>query len=280
MIVEGAKFCEGCGTKLVEDNTVSTSQQRVTVYEGVIKKCPQCGKPLESSELFCLACGWEKRNIEVSTETLFKKIEIVEENFELDSREKMQKVIAIVRNFNIPNNIEDIYNFLDAAKVRKDYKYYGDIVTESEKELAQAWAMKYEEAYRKGERLAGARSDFKRFAEEKRIEKQDTTTETTSYYEDVDSSEQPVNPEQFKKSKIRVALISLMVIAIALIASAFGTTHIVSGIMGIFMLASTIVAYLMYKGKIKVSKRKICKIPLIAAILFLVAFVVTMNVVI
>lgn len=268
-IPDGAKFCEGCGTRVVAEEVVNNATTRVVMYDGVIKKCPNCGKPLGSNELFCESCGWEKRNAEVSTVTLFKKIEAIESNFELDSEEKIKMITSIVRSFSIPNNLEDLYNFLDEAKINKDLKHYGDYVSESEKELAQAWEIKYEQAYRKADRLAGNRADFKRYAEEK-------AQEENPYYVVVDNTKQPVDPKTFKKSKTAKTLIAFIIISAILAISAFASSSIVSGVMGILMTVSLVIAYLMFGSKIKAPKKVLCYIPIGITVVLFIVYVIMM----
>ncbi len=266
-IPDGAKFCEGCGASVATEDVVGKTPERIVIYDGVVKKCPNCGKILGSNELFCESCGWEKRNAEVSTVTLFKKIEAIESNFELDSEEKIKMVTSIVRNFSIPNNIEDLYNFLDEAKINKDVRHYGDYVSESEKELAQAWEIKYEQAYRKADRLAGNRADFKRYANEK-------AQEENPYYVDIDNSKQPVDFKAFKNSKTAKTLIAFIIISAILAIYAFASSSIVSGIMGTLMAVSLIVAYLMFGGKIKASKKLLCYIPVGITIILFIVYVI------
>lgn len=76
-----AKFCSGCGAKTavqtsnnaasnttsnVTRNTVNNSGERRTVYEGEIRKCPNCGEIIDTFTARCPACGFELNNKKVS----------------------------------------------------------------------------------------------------------------------------------------------------------------------------------------------------------------------
>lgn len=271
-IQEGVKFCQRCGERVAEEESITT--QRVVQYEGVVKKCPSCGKPLNSNELICSACGWEKRNSELSTTILFKKIENIENNFDLDSNEKIRMITSIVRSFSIPNTIEDLYNFLDEAKVNKNIKLYGDYVSENEKELAQAWEIKYDQAYRKAERLAGDRHDFARY---KRERENEMSKAENPYAVTVDKYEENADPKNYKKGKLRKFLIAALVISCFFIIATFATNHIISGIMAVLMAVSTLISLLMIKGTIKVQKKVLCYIPMGLAAIFFIVLVFMIN---
>ena len=62
-LVEGAKFCAGCGTAV---NNSDSATQRKTVYDGVLHKCPNCGEVLSSFLANCPACGFEFNNKKVN----------------------------------------------------------------------------------------------------------------------------------------------------------------------------------------------------------------------
>lgn len=70
-----AKFCSGCGEKTavqtsnsIANNTTSNATgERRTVYEGEIRKCPNCGEIIDTFIARCPACGFELNNKKVST---------------------------------------------------------------------------------------------------------------------------------------------------------------------------------------------------------------------
>ena len=57
VLVDGAKFCQKCGTKV--DAAAPNSSTRQQEYAGTMYKCPRCGEVLESFVSNCPACGLE-----------------------------------------------------------------------------------------------------------------------------------------------------------------------------------------------------------------------------
>ena len=126
---DNAKFCSKCGEKVpVEDN------QRKFVYEGIIHKCPNCGEIINSFELYCPLCGYEIRDSNASRaiRDFWDKLK--------DANDENEK-ITIIRNFPVPNNKEDIYEFMILASSNVD-----DSLTE---ELCAAWKTKVEQLLEK-----------------------------------------------------------------------------------------------------------------------------------
>jgi uncharacterized Zn finger protein (UPF0148 family) len=70
---DGSKFCAECGASQAAVQTqadpppqVAASQPR-TVHVGQVKKCPNCGAPIESFQTRCPSCSYELNSIEVSS---------------------------------------------------------------------------------------------------------------------------------------------------------------------------------------------------------------------
>lgn len=61
-----AKFCAGCGTATGQD-VHSENTKRKFVYEGEIRKCPNCGEIINSFISICPACGFELNSKLVSS---------------------------------------------------------------------------------------------------------------------------------------------------------------------------------------------------------------------
>ena len=57
-LVDGAKFCYECGTK-VNDAMPSNGERRRIIYDGDIHKCPNCGEMIAPHRA-CPACGFYK----------------------------------------------------------------------------------------------------------------------------------------------------------------------------------------------------------------------------
>lgn len=146
-LAEGAKFCASCG------NAVGASQngakeQRKTVYDGELHKCPNCGEQLGSFVTSCPACGYELRGTKVTS--------VVNELAQkLERTESVEQKIDLIRNFYIPNTKEDICEFFILATSNMNTGGYD----------VEAWYTKLEQAYQKARLLFGTNLDFSYFQE-------------------------------------------------------------------------------------------------------------------
>ena len=178
----GAKFCSECGQAVHPKNE---NQQRKTVYEGALHKCPSCGEVLESFLSTCPSCGHEIRDTKSSTAVreLAHKLERIEAQkmpaFEekksvmkmvfgkdfnesngaeeaqerFDERKAQQKSNLII-NFSVPNTREDILEFMILASSNINVKHgVDDIVT-------KAWISKLEQVYQRAQLIMGNSPDF------------------------------------------------------------------------------------------------------------------------
>ena len=178
-LAEGAKFRAGCG-KAVNDNSSAT--QRKTVYDGEIHKCPNCGSILGAYDSVCEACGYERRGAKAtgSIRELQLKLE------DLYSKRPQRKartifsqalsggqtsnadeeIVGLIKNFSIPNNKEDIMEFIILASSNIDMKVYGvnsqqyQTLNPAQREISDAWLAKYEQAYQKAQLMFGGTQDF------------------------------------------------------------------------------------------------------------------------
>lgn len=116
--------------------------QRTKVYEGVVHKCPSCGETLKSFLPICPSCGHEFRNTKASSPVLelSRKIEELEKgrtNNEKSDKKNItkgnntsvtdEKIISLIKTYPIPNNKEDVLEFLILAisNIREeDYDTY------------------------------------------------------------------------------------------------------------------------------------------------------------
>ena len=103
-LAEGAKFCANCGKAVNNDST----NQRKTVYDGELHKCPNCGELLNAFGTVCSSCGYEIRGSKASNSVKEFAMRLA------DAENDMQK-ITIIQSFPIPNNKEDILEFLILA---------------------------------------------------------------------------------------------------------------------------------------------------------------------
>lgn len=60
------KFCSACGTPRPVQQEAGENQRK-TVYEGAIHKCPNCGEVLDAFTAKCPACGFELNSQKVSS---------------------------------------------------------------------------------------------------------------------------------------------------------------------------------------------------------------------
>lgn len=175
-IKEGAKFCNECGAPV--DGNYS---QRKTTYEGEIHKCPNCGEILNSFITNCPACGYELRGTKSSNSVhefvmKLEQIEATREHMKAKSvigkmygndgqlSKTDEQKIGIIRSFSIPNNKEDISEFMILAASNIDMKLYGlgnrGVITASQRAVSDAWLAKFEQAYQKAKFSFGNTPDF------------------------------------------------------------------------------------------------------------------------
>lgn len=178
-LVEGAKFCANCG-KAVEIN--SSTSQRKTVYDGEIHKCPNCGSILGAYDSVCEVCGYERRGakavgsvreLQAKLENLYakrpqRKVHTIFTQAlrggQISSVD--EEIVGLIKNFSIPNNKEDIMEFIILASSNIDMKVYSvnsqqyQTFNPAQREISDAWLAKYEQAYQKARLMFGGTQDF------------------------------------------------------------------------------------------------------------------------
>ena len=132
---DGAKFCHGCGAAVGNSNSVAVptpppvSQtdytERKQEYSGKILKCPNCGSTITETTAVCPDCGFH-----ITGKTAIRSIQSFKE--ELMNLENMRmsgikgmilgnttmvdpidkRKITLIRNFPIPNSVDDIIEFM------------------------------------------------------------------------------------------------------------------------------------------------------------------------
>lgn len=142
-IVGNVKFCSNCGA--LTNNTNNVTSKRQTVFEGNIHKCPNCGEVLPSFAASCSSCGYEIRGNSAadSVKELYNSL-----NKEVSASQKD----SIIRNFPIPNSKEDILEFMILAS--------SNILGEDNRDIYEAWLVKFEQAYQKSLLLFRTDKDF------------------------------------------------------------------------------------------------------------------------
>lgn len=151
-----AKFCKSCGSSIAEEKDTS-------MYDGKIKKCPNCGELVDSFTLKCKACGYEFRdtNVVSSINELKKSLEIINNSNLRDSiwarsfgqvGQRTSKMVEVIKSFNIPNTKEDIIElmFLASSNIIIDNTMNSNTALRAnDNALSDAWKSKMEQAYQK-----------------------------------------------------------------------------------------------------------------------------------
>lgn len=148
---DDAVFCDKCGKKLTDNSPHANNKKEENVVDGKIFKCPFCGGNLPSNASACPHCGSEIRGREAVTS--------VKEFFEsLKDIDSDSKKMDLIKTYPIPNNKEDIVEFMLMASSNFDAQHY---VRDRESEnVDSAWLVKIEQSYKKGKLLFVAQSDI------------------------------------------------------------------------------------------------------------------------
>lgn len=147
----GTKFCANCGTA-VDTAPGGKNDQRKTVYDGEVHKCPNCGEVLDSFAVKCPSCGYEFRGAKASSS-------VKEFATSLAHAESTEQKITLIRNFPIPNTKEDVLEFmiLSATNFNAEYSTQDGGAA---KEASDAWLTKIEQSYHKAKLLFVGDKDF------------------------------------------------------------------------------------------------------------------------
>ena len=143
-VAENAKFCNNCGSA-VNQPYKSAKDERETVFEGNIYKCPHCGETLDSFVSACPACGYELRGKQATDSVKSFYIDLTR------TQTSSQKD-HLIRNFPIPNAKEDIIEFMILAS--------SNILGEDDRDIYEAWLAKFEQAYQKALLMFSKDKDF------------------------------------------------------------------------------------------------------------------------
>ena len=179
-----AKFCKVCGKKVGES---APSDNANNVSSGNVKmvNCPRCGHPVDSFVSVCSYCGCEIRN--ATANSAVKEFEEELAKIEADRKQSSiigdaaslvlgaygrindtdQKIANLIANYPVPNNKEDVMEFLimavsniDEEAYDKSFNGYG-INSSGKQAITAAWNSKYNQMYQKARLL---------FPEEKQLD--------------------------------------------------------------------------------------------------------------
>lgn len=156
---DSAVFCTECGTRVnpephekrVPKVEIKVKEGRNTTYEGELHKCPSCGEVLKSFETFCPSCNYEIRG-RIATNA----IQVFYEKISSETNEKTR--IELIKMFPIPNNREDIIEFMLLASSNFDARYYA--TNKATDSVSGAWLSKIDQCYQKGKIMFAEAGDL------------------------------------------------------------------------------------------------------------------------
>ena len=136
-INDSNRFCPECGTPVIETEK-TPEPQKVDTNKKNVSKCPICGEFLPSDVLKCPSCGNEIHGREAVSS-------LIDFSREITLLDDEKKKIEMIKLFPIPNNKEDITEFMYIATTNFDPKEYAN----QEDSVARAWLIKIEQCYKK-----------------------------------------------------------------------------------------------------------------------------------
>ena len=192
-LAPGTKFCPDCGHKVgvVSNSSVSAPEprnekptfsapviepvqedsvaktlksQRQQEYVGKVYKCPNCGNVVGQSDAVCDSCGYHLSGKQAVSSAMDFQQKIMEiemsrkkTGFWDTDNETDKRILALVKAYPIPNNIEDIVEFMhlaigniDVSSSKKSFVNWldSDVPTH---QLSNAWVAKMQQIYKKAE---------------------------------------------------------------------------------------------------------------------------------
>lgn len=122
--------------------------ERKTVVDGKLHKCPNCGEQLNAFTTICPVCSYELRGTQATSC-------VHELSMKLETCETDAKKAQLISNFYIPNTKEDIYEFFILA--------YSNIAVGGSE--IDAWRIKLEQAYLKAKVAFGDSEEYHQIKE-------------------------------------------------------------------------------------------------------------------
>lgn len=191
-----AKFCSACGRSV---DHLPASEKIYRDIERTRTNCPNCGAIIGALDIRCPACGYERRN-NGSSQSLKEFAECLQKSNDPNQQAR------IIANFPIPNNKEDIFEFVNLAASNLDASCFANDIPESDprKVIAKAWYAKLSQVHTKAIALFDASDDH--------------LARITSMYEDVQRRINQVNMSNCRKNNANnIMTLSGTIIALAVI---------------------------------------------------------------
>lgn len=144
---DGSIFCSACGTKIYDsngNNNETSESARKSSFVGEVKKCPVCGEILRSTDVECPSCGAEinGRKAAESVKNFVDKILLMDDE---------QKKVEAIKMYPIPNNKEDISEFMFLAVMNCNAKECA--FNKDPNNLSLSWYSKIEQCYKKAKMM-------------------------------------------------------------------------------------------------------------------------------
>ena len=149
---DDAVFCDKCGKKVGGASQPAKDDQ--PTKDGKVYKCPYCGGNLPSDVSVCPSCGSEIRGREAvsSIKDFHKSLQQIEDD------DDDNKKVTLIRTFPIPNNKEDIVEFMLLASSNFDAEHYLD--DKGNAIVDAAWLAKIEQCYKKSKIMFSSQRDL------------------------------------------------------------------------------------------------------------------------
>ena len=180
-LLDNAKFCPECGTPVGKADNVNKTDSVSNDNHG---KCPLCGSVAKSFQVICPYCGYEFKNelpsavVKFSEQLTVLEAERKGENTSANGEkysglkfktvDKAEKdILALIRNFNVPNTIEDVFEFMILASSNIIIPNKSTNKNEKNRilERNEAWMVKVEQTYQKGKISFEKEKEFDRIVE-------------------------------------------------------------------------------------------------------------------
>lgn len=167
LVDEDARFCEKCGTAITvqgsESGTVKMQAEgtgRRQSFEGEVRKCPNCGDPIDAFEFVCDKCGYNFSTNRMSTsqEKLAAQLQSIDarmpkgKNKENEIENLKGQKATVINTFPVANSIEEIVSFMMYAAGNIDMScvstsHDNNNYSKGDHQIADAWIGKMDQMY-------------------------------------------------------------------------------------------------------------------------------------